>query len=217
MQGVSDMGNKYQNHYQIQINNILDQTQNLCIEKGIDNVSIVDIARSCHITHTTVYNYFDSKEDILWAIFYRHQSSMYEKCVTAIKQASTTYEKFQAYAYTTLSLYKENIYYPIFMDIFGSIYMSASAKKDYQWDNPYNEYQVKPGDMVALLSKNFHDGSVKSTLDPKLSTVSFVYAISSLIDFLYKSNEAIQTKYQLDFESVAFTQIQWLLNELKNK
>lgn len=71
--------------------------------------------------------------------------------------------------------------------------------------------------MVALLSKNFHDGSVKSTLDPKLSTVSFVYAISSLIDFLYKSNEAIQTKYQLDFESVAFTQIQWLLNELKNK
>ena len=37
MQGVSDMGNKYQNHYQIQINNILDQTQNLCIEKGIDN------------------------------------------------------------------------------------------------------------------------------------------------------------------------------------
>ena len=97
MQGVSDMGNKYQNHYQIQINNILDQTQNLCIEKGIDNVSIVDIARSCHITRTTVYNYFDSKEDILWAIFYRHQSSMYEKCVTAIKQASTTYEKFQAY------------------------------------------------------------------------------------------------------------------------
>lgn len=80
MQGVSDMGgNKYQNHYQIQINNILDQTQNLCIEKGIDNVSIVDIARSCHITRTTVYNYFDSKEDILWAIFYRHQSSMYEK------------------------------------------------------------------------------------------------------------------------------------------
>ena len=129
MQGVSDMGNKYQNHYQIQINNILDQTQNLCIEKGIDNVSIVDIARSCHITRTTVYNYFDSKEDILWAIFYRHQSSMYEKCVTAIKQASTTYEKFQAYAYTTLSLYKENIYYPIFMDIFGSIYMSASAIK----------------------------------------------------------------------------------------
>ena len=59
MQGVSDMGNKYQNHYQIQINNILDQTQNLCIEKGIDNVSIVDIARSCHITRTTVYNYFD--------------------------------------------------------------------------------------------------------------------------------------------------------------
>ena len=71
------------------------------------------------------------------------------------------------------------------MDIFGSIYMSASAKKDYQWDNPYNEYQVKPGAMVALLSENFHDGSVKSTLDPKLSTVSFVYAISSLIDFLY--------------------------------
>ena len=144
------MGNKYQNHYQIQINNILDQTQNLCIEKGIDNVSIVDIARSCHITRTTVYNYFDSKEDILWAIFYRHQSSMYEKCVTAIKQASTTYEKFQAYAYTTLSLYKENIYYPIFMDIFGSIYMSASAKKDYQWDNPYNEYQLKTFMMEVL-------------------------------------------------------------------
>lgn len=209
------MVNKYQNHYQIQIQNILNKTQDLCIEKGIDNVTIADIAKSCQLTRATIYNYFNSKEDILWAIFYQHHSNMYEKCIDEIAKVSTTYEKLQAYANTTLRLYKENIYYPIFMEIFGSIYMHATAKEDYQWDSPFNVKKVKPGDMVKLLCTNFHDGSVKNSLDPKLTTVSFIYAVSSLIDFLFKSNQALVTKYQLDCETIAHTQIQWLLNEIK--
>ncbi|MEG0276729.1 MAG: TetR/AcrR family transcriptional regulator [Coprobacillus sp.] len=209
------MAKKYQNHYQNQMDFILDQTQELCIEKGIENVSIVNIAKSCDITRATIYNYFRDKEDILWSIFFRHQTDMYEKCIAAINQSHTTYEKMKSYAYTILSLYNENVYYPVFMEIFGSIYMQASYKKDYNYKNPYNTHHIKPGDVVTLLAEHFHDGSVKADLDPKLATVSFIYGVSSLIDFLFKSKEAIAGKYQLEFEMIAKTQIEWLLNEIK--
>ncbi|MEG0549338.1 MAG: TetR/AcrR family transcriptional regulator [Coprobacillus sp.] len=209
------MAKKYQNHYQTQMDLILDKTQELCIEKGIENVSIVNIAESCHITRATIYNYFHDKEDILWSIFFRHQSHMYERYMLVYNQSHTTYERLKSYAYTILELYNENVYYPVFMEIFGSIYMQASYKENYTSDNPYNKHGVKPGDIVALITKNFHDGSVKSELDPKLATVSFVYGVSSLIDFLFKSKEAVEKKYSLNFEDIAKTQLEWLLNEIK--
>lgn len=209
------MAKKYENHYQQQIINILEHTQRLCVEKGIDNVSIVDIANSCNITRATIYNYFDSKEAILWAIFHRNQNAMYEVCGKAISEAKTTYDKFKNYAYTFLELYESNQNYAVFMEIFGSSYMQATADDTYSWDNPHNTKQIKPGDMSKHISENFHDGSVKAELDPQVATVSFVYAISSLVHFILKSDKAIQNKYGIDYSIVIRTQIEWLLNELK--
>lgn len=212
---VLPMSKKYINHYQSQINHILETTQDLCVEKGIESVSIVDIAKGCNITRATIYNYFSSKEDILWAIFFSHQAKIYQKSQESLPKHSTTYLKLKAYANAMFSLYKEDIHYPIFMELFGSMYMAASSKKDFQWKNTYNQHNIKPGDMVKQICENFHDGSIKPDLDPHQTTVSFIYAVSGLFGFMYKANNALVNKYSLNYEQVIKIQIDWLLEGIK--
>lgn len=60
---------QYLTHRENQRERILDVAERLFITRGIDRVSLSDIAREAHITRNTVYEYFPNKEEVAWAIF----------------------------------------------------------------------------------------------------------------------------------------------------
>jgi AcrR family transcriptional regulator len=47
---------------------LIDTACRLFAEKGMENTSIKDIAADANVAQGLIYHYFDSKEDLLWAI-----------------------------------------------------------------------------------------------------------------------------------------------------
>lgn len=46
--------------------NIVDKAYKMFLERGISSTSMNDIAEACNITRRTIYNYFESKTDLLY-------------------------------------------------------------------------------------------------------------------------------------------------------
>ena len=63
-----EQATQYRRHRQVQVQRILDTAQRLFITKGLEDVTLTQIAQACGITRATLYRYFNSKERILWEI-----------------------------------------------------------------------------------------------------------------------------------------------------
>ena len=63
-----EQATQYRRHRQVQVQRILDTAQRLFITRGLEDVTLTQIAQACGITRATLYRYFNSKERILWEI-----------------------------------------------------------------------------------------------------------------------------------------------------
>lgn len=73
-------------------NRILDEAGKLFVENGVESTKIIDIAKAAGVAKGTVYEYFESKDDIVieWmnGIFDRFRSQMDEKLKNEIDAVS---------------------------------------------------------------------------------------------------------------------------------
>jgi len=53
-------------------NKLIDSALRVFSEKGYDSSTIKDIAREAEVTDGLIYHYFNSKEELLWAILEKH-------------------------------------------------------------------------------------------------------------------------------------------------
>lgn len=70
----------------IRRNSIVDIAETMFVNNGYDETSMDQIAYEAGLTKATVYNYFESKNDILAAVLGRHYDRMYET-ILAVSEA----------------------------------------------------------------------------------------------------------------------------------
>lgn len=70
---------------QIRRNSIVDIAETMFVSSGFDETSMEQIAFEAGLTKATVYNYFESKTDILAAVLGRHYERMYDT-ILAVSQ-----------------------------------------------------------------------------------------------------------------------------------
>lgn len=205
----------YVQHSQRQADRLLDCAETLFLRDGLDVVSISDIARAAGVTRPTVYKYFKTRDDIFWAVYYRLQSRYAGDLTQRMKDAPDTYHRFIAYTEATYDAFERDEKYLLVQEIFVSKYIKASEDPAARfWDNPYNTSELRPGGIMQYFV-NFHDGSVKDSLDPTPTVVAFVYGVASCMNMCFKSRKAIPVKYHVDSLDVLRTQISWMLNAVK--
>ncbi|MBW3077781.1 TetR/AcrR family transcriptional regulator [Bifidobacterium simiiventris] len=206
---------EYVRHGQRQSDLILDCAEDLFLRDGVDVVSISDIARASGVSRPTVYRYFNTKEDIFWAVYYRLQSSCMKELTERLTAAPDTYHRFVAYVEVMYKTFDGNERYLLAQDIFMSKYIRASEDPHATfWDNPYNTSGIRPGGIMRYFV-DFHDGSVKGSLDPTTTVVSFAYGVSSCMAVCFKSRRAIPVKYGVDPVDVLRTQMTWMLDSVR--
>ncbi len=88
---------------------ILKAAVDLIIEKGFDNASMREIAKNAEVSNPTIYNYFPSKEKLLYA--YLEQKHKEAREILQNIEEFHTYslrEQIQAFIETELELYLED-------------------------------------------------------------------------------------------------------------
>lgn len=208
---------KYKRHGENQSRLILTTAEKLFTEKGIDNVSLSDIAKECGVMRATVYHYYDSKDKILWEILHRYSlefSGMLKASFTLT--GGSTYERFETYIGVLYKTFVENPQCYKFYSIFSDIYQSATINNDNGiYKEIFQEDEFGSGDTVRFLMDNFHDGSVKAGLEPRLTAVSVTYGAISIVTQLSKYLHILPAKYGVSAEDIVRTSLNALLENIK--
>jgi len=81
---------------------IVNVAQKLFAQYGFKKTTLDEIARSAHITKSSIYYYFDSKEDIFRAVLEKENRLWSQKIRGVISKANTPQEKLHAYIVTRM-------------------------------------------------------------------------------------------------------------------
>lgn len=69
---------------------ILKATVQVANDEGLANVSMSKIARTAGVSPATLYTYFEGKDELLRAAFFRAKRSMLERCCQGIDGSSVS-------------------------------------------------------------------------------------------------------------------------------
>lgn len=78
-------------------NRILDEAGRLFNERGILATKIIDIANAAGVAKGTVYEYFDSKDDIVYGWAEKMMADMHEEILVEVEKAASAREKLKRY------------------------------------------------------------------------------------------------------------------------
>jgi len=79
---------------------IINVAQKLFAKFGFKKTTVDEIAHSAHITKSSIYHYFSSKEDIFRTVVEKESRIWSQKIKEVINKASTPQEKLRAYILT---------------------------------------------------------------------------------------------------------------------
>jgi AcrR family transcriptional regulator len=168
--------NAYHAHRERQRRRILDAAWKLFDDRGIDRVTMAEITAAGGVQPSTMYQYFSSKDDIVWALLGElmqersgHAKLTIEDAPNALARITALFESMA----DELSNHREKVR---FMAQFDAIYAhdwpaerlltleSQIIPEPFQW-------------FTELIRKGIADGSLRSDLDPDLTMHAVINAV----------------------------------------
>ena len=169
--------NSYGAHRERQRRRIIAAAQELFDAQGIDRVTVSEIVAAAGIRASTLYEYFSSKDEIVWTLveeFMVQSSESIKKSLggvdgTALAKITVLFRAFE----DELTFNPERVR---FMAQFDAMY-----SHDWSVERLLAlEDKVMPegfGVLAALISEGVADGSLRSDLDPDLTMHSVLNAV----------------------------------------
>ena len=136
-------------------NQIMDAALELFSNEGYHNTSISEIARSAGISKGLMYNYFDSKEDLITAIFEKGMSAMFD-FLDPNKDGILTPDEFDFFVNRAFDTLIKN---PTYWKLYFSIMMQPVIYEMVQ-----ERYQQVINDSLQLLLEYYEKQGVEDPM-----------------------------------------------------
>jgi AcrR family transcriptional regulator len=141
---------------------ILKSAEKVFSEKGFLNSTISDVAKETGVSDTTIYEYFSSKEELLFSIprdGIELSKTILDSHLTYI---SGTSNKLRAMIFHLCKLYQENPY-------FASIsLMTLKTNKKFMETEIYKDLKEYYKIMINVINQGIQDGELRSDINPYL-------------------------------------------------
>lgn len=170
----------YAAHRENQRERILEVAQDLFIRKGIELVTLADIAKGARLTRATVYEYFANKQEIAWAIF----ESIARAWRQALEQnigtyAGSGYEKLERFLLNNVDHAIGDPRESSFVAQFNYLYAKEGSPR-----RMIEAFQQAPGDsgrfMSDIIRQGIADGSLRPDLNPEMAASAVFNFVASL-------------------------------------
>lgn len=141
---------------------IIDAALKVFGEKGYYNATISEIARAAGVSEATIYEYFGSKEDLLFAIpgeITRQAVDFLEGMAPFIKGARN---KVRAIVYGYYRLYKENPYYS------SLVLLDLKHNRKFMEAEGYQAVRKAAGLLLEAIKEGMESGEFRDDIDPYL-------------------------------------------------
>jgi AcrR family transcriptional regulator len=151
-------------HRDNQREHILEVAERLLISKGIDRVSLTDIARAARLTRNTLYEYFPNKQEVVWAIFQKMVEYRQAGFADSLLQSKGTgFQRIEHFMMLMVSLLEENPDHLRFVIEFNTLYAREGnpTRVRQMWAEGYEV-------LAQFFQQGIEDGSIRPDLDPDL-------------------------------------------------
>lgn len=141
---------------------IIDAALKVFGEKGYYNATISEIARAAGVSEATIYEYFGSKEDLLFAIpgeITRQAVEFLEAMVPYIKGAEN---KIRAIVYGYYNLYRQNPHYS------SLVLLDLKHNRKFMEAEAYQVVKRSAGFILSAIQEGQRSGEFREDVDPYL-------------------------------------------------
>ncbi|MDF2841211.1 MAG: regulatory protein TetR [Clostridia bacterium] len=175
---------------------IIDTAEKLFLQKDFESTSMDEIAKESHLTKRTVYQYFNSKEDLFYAVALKGTNDYISNCEEALKTGRNALEKLRLLNKTYYQFY---INHP---GMFRIMNYQPDNKQNCEASPSYQELGAFKNRIVQLymdiVEGGQSDGSINAKLNPKyaayfglLSSVGLLNLVSSMEASYIWGNEGL--------------------------
>lgn len=198
--------NIYASRHENQRERILEVAKDLFIEKGIEQITIGDIARAAQLTRTSVFQYFGNKEELAQEIFKnitqnwrdRNSREVWNFKGTGHERLENFIISFFNYLYQTpkeAKLVAEINY--IYARRWSAQMFVETTLKNLAEDRKYVAKSIQQG---------FADGSLRQDIDPELLLAAFFNFLSGMIGRMGEMGDKVGEESDTTTQTI-FTQI----------
>lgn len=143
----------------------LDAAEKLFVQKGFENTSIDDVAAEAGLTKRTLYQYFDSKEDLFFAVAVKGVRQLTRVYEEAIEKGKNAHDRIRLANKAYLQFYQENL------GMFRLLNYQPANQQSCEASPNYCEMRILDGVRMKhyadIIEEAKADGSIKSGLDLK--------------------------------------------------
>jgi len=191
----------YTSHRERQRRRILDAAEKLFDERGIDRVTVADIVNAAGIRASTLYEYFENKDEVVWAILGDVFAHAAERAKQAMDAADTVLAKISALLEVMADALAKDRSRVRFMAEFDAMYARHwSVERLLSL-----EAQVSPGGFESfrsLIRDGIADGSLRRDLDPDLTMHAVINAVMGAQRRLASLGDRVELEYGQPIDSL---------------
>jgi AcrR family transcriptional regulator len=159
---------------------IIDAAEKLFFSRGLDNVSMNEIADAVGMNKATLYLYFENKDALYFAIVLRGVRIMNRMFREKIEQAATGIGKIGASGTAFLEFNKQYPhYYKMFREAGSGRFKGTESADAVEVARLSSEVFVMMGKAVAA---GMADGSIRKGLDPTIIAIYLAVASEAVVN-----------------------------------
>ncbi len=141
---------------------IIDAALEVFGEKGFYNATIAEIARTAGVSEATIYEYFGSKEDLLFAIPGEITSQAVDFLEAMSPYIKGAENKIRASAYGYFNLYRDNPYYS------SLVLLDLKHNRKFMEAEGYQAVKRSAALFLKAIEEGIKSGEFKEGTDPYL-------------------------------------------------
>jgi len=155
---------------------ILDAATRVFAERGFNRTRISMIASAAEVPPSSIYDYFQSKEELLYALPETHFADFFEELEAALAPLESTRDKLETLCRLNLDFVARHRTWArvLFLEVWPSVWMTEQRVRDVVDDFGRT--------FVALFKEGVAKGEVRPDADPYVSTNIFVGAMVQTIN-----------------------------------
>lgn len=154
---------------------ILKAAEKIFANKGFHEARISDIAKKARVSESTVYEYFSTKEELLFSIPAEEIGNHLEKNMEILQYIHGAANKLRTVIYRHLNLYAEN------EDYANVVVLILKGNRNFLKTNAYKVVQESARITTRVLEEGIENGEFDPNINPQLVRAMIWGTIEHLI------------------------------------
>ena len=193
-----DIISRREKEKQIREEYIINAAEKIFTVMGYNGASMEEIAKEAQFTRKTVYQYFEDKEDLYFAVISRGFQQLLYYFKEDIKNGITGFEKLQCLTSAYYRFYQD---FPSTLNLMNYVGYIKSKKEDTPKHEDFNKIiGLLPQEVANVIDEGKVDGSIRTDLDTMSLTYSAEFIITGFFHILSVSGKTFTNHFSLNQE-----------------